>query len=67
MSDPKLADALNPRYALNRRLAAESQAIPALPDLPAKFTKPFTPAERERQRLLLIEALRQRDTSTGGQ
>ena len=32
MSDPKLAEALSPRLAANRRMATESQAIPALPD-----------------------------------
>ena len=63
MSDPKLAEALNPRLALNRRMAAEGQAAPALPDTipPAasgpSFGKKWTPEERAKQNAALAKLL----------
>lgn len=63
--DPKLAEALNPRLALNKRMAAEGQAQPALPDkLPsaeeAKFGKKWTPEERAKQNAALAKLLSSR-------
>jgi hypothetical protein len=65
MSDPKLAEALNPRLALNKRMAAEGQALPALPDkLPSasdpKFGKQWSPEERARQNAALAKLLADR-------
>lgn len=45
--DPMLAEALNPRRGLNRRLAAEGEATPVLPDvLPSGVTPPAAGAPR---------------------
>lgn len=68
MAEPLLADVINPKLALRRRLDAEGQAEPYLPDQPAsaptiRGTKPFTPEERLRQRMLLEQFLRQRDAA----
>jgi len=59
MSDPKLAEALNPRLALQKRMEAEKQAAPILPDQkpvpPAspRFGKQWTPEERAQQNAAL--------------
>ncbi|HNB52640.1 MAG TPA: hypothetical protein PK530_11885 [Anaerolineales bacterium] len=65
MSDPKLAEALNPRLAANRRMATEGQAIPALPDRTAsapvgRFGKKWTPEERAKQNAELARILMER-------
>ena len=65
MSDPKLAEALNPRLAVNRRMATEGQAIPALPDRTAsapvgRFGKKWTPEERAKQNAELARILMER-------
>ena len=64
MADPKLAEALNPRLAKNRRLAAEGEAVPALPDTvkpsPVKFTKGYSPEERAKQNAALAKLLSSR-------
>lgn len=65
MSDPKLAEALNPRLAINRRMAAEGQAIPAMPDRAAsapagRFGKKWTPEERAKQNAELARILMER-------
>jgi len=65
MSDPKLAEALNPRLAANRRMATEGQAIPALPDRTAsapagRFGKKWTPEERAKQNAALARILMER-------
>jgi len=65
MSDPKLAEALNPRLAANRRMATEGQAIPALPDRTAsapvgRFGKKWTPEERAKQNADLARILMER-------
>lgn len=65
MSDPKLAEALNPRLAANRRMASEGQAAPALPDRPAsapaaRFGKKWTPEERAKQNADLARLLMER-------
>ena len=60
MADPKLAEALNPRLALNRRMAKENQAAPAMPDSPAsapKFGKKWTEEERAKQNAALAKLL----------
>lgn len=62
MSDPKLAEALNPRLALQKRMEAEKQAAPILPDQrPApsqpQFTKQWTPEERAKQNAALAKLL----------
>jgi len=64
-TDPKLAEALNPRLALAKRMAAEGQQPPALPDtrIPASgltFTKKWTPEERARQNAQLAKLLSSR-------
>ena len=64
--DPMLAEAVNPRLALQRRMAAEGQAQPGLPDaMPQgqRFGKQWTPEEIARQRAALQMLLQQR----GGQ
>jgi hypothetical protein len=63
--DPKLAEALNPRLALAKRMAAEGQQPPALPDsrIPASgpaFTKKWSPEERARQNAQLAKLLSSR-------
>lgn len=65
MSDPKLAEALNPRLAANRRMAAEGQAAPAMPDRMAsapagRFGKKWTPEERAKQNADLARILMER-------
>jgi len=66
--DPMLSDALNPRRALNRRMAAEGEATPVLQDtLPSgatppaagapRFGKGFTPQEIAAQRARLAQIL----------
>ncbi len=59
--DPKLAEALNPRLALNKRLSAEGQAAPALPDKAetsgTRFGKQWSPEERKRQNEALAKLL----------
>ena len=67
MSDPKLAEALNPRLGLNRRLSREGEAIPAMPDSPAsspsasmRFGKKWTPEERAKQNAELARILSNR-------
>lgn len=65
MPSPKLAEALNPRLAANRRMASEGQAVPAMPDqLPApsgqKFTRQWSPEERARQNAALAKILSER-------
>ena len=67
MPSPKLAEALNPRLAANRRMASEGQAQPAMPDqLPAsapsgqKFTRQWSPEERARQNAALAKILSER-------
>ena len=65
MSDPKLAEVLNPRLAVNRRMAAEGQAVPALPDQRAsapagRFGKKWTPEERAKQNAELARILMER-------
>jgi len=63
--DPKLAEALNPRLALAKRMAQAGQQPPALPDtrIPASgptFTKKWTPEERARQNAQLAKLLSSR-------
>ena len=65
MSDPKLAEALNPRLAANRRMASEGQAIPAMPERAAsapagRFGKKWTPEERAKQNADLARILMER-------
>lgn len=66
MSDPKLAEALNPRLAAQRRMAAAGQAAPAMPDTtpPAasgpSFGKKWTPEERAKQNAALAKLLSER-------
>lgn len=70
MSDPKLAEALNPRLALNKRMTAEDQVVPGLPDRKsvsapppasgAKFGKQWSPEERARQNAQLAKLLSER-------
>ena len=63
MPDPKLAEALNPRLALNRRMAAEGQAQPAMPDQKASgvsFGKKWTPEEKAKQNAALAKILSER-------
>lgn len=65
MSDPKLAEALNPRLAANRRMAAEGQAVSAMPDRAAsapagRFGKKWTPEERAKQNADLARILMER-------
>lgn len=59
--DPKLAEALNPRLALNKRMTAEGQAEAAMPDkTPAsgtKFGKQWSPEERKKQNEALAKLL----------
>lgn len=61
---PMLAEAINNRLALQRRMEMEGQAPPALPDqLPQptpRFGKAFSPADRAMQQKMLIEILRAR-------
>lgn len=67
--DPMLADVLNPALSVNRRMAAEGQAVPALPDsvtpaVPAagapRFQRGFSPEERAMQQKRLAEILARR-------
>lgn len=67
--DPMLADVLNPALSVNRRMAAEGQAVPALPDsatlaVPAagapRFQRQYTPEERAMQQKRLAEILARR-------
>lgn len=71
MSDPKLADVINPKLAAQRRMEAEGQAVPGLPDkkpvatpasAPAstKFGKQWSPEERARQNAQLAKLLSER-------
>ena len=66
MSDPKLAEALNPRLAAQRRMEAEKQMAPILPDqkpAPAsqtRFGKQWTPEERAQQNAALAKLLSSR-------
>ena len=64
--DPMLADVLNPALPVHRRMAAEGQAAPALPDsalsaVPAagapRFQRAFSPEERAMQQKRLAEIL----------
>ena len=59
--DPKLAEALNPRLALNKRMTAEGQAEAAMPDKTAtsgtKFGKQWSPEERKKQNEALAKLL----------
>lgn len=64
--DPMLADVLNPALPVHRRMAAEGQAAPALPDsalsaVPAagapRFQRQYTPEERAMQQKRLAEIL----------
>lgn len=60
MADPKLAEVINPRLALNKRMAKEGQAVPAMPDSPAsgpKFGKKWSPEERAKQNAALAKLL----------
>lgn len=63
MSDPKLAEALNPRLALQKRMEAEKQVAPILPDqMPpsqgqTRFGKQWTPEERAKQNAALAKLL----------
>lgn len=63
MSDPKLAEALNPRLALQKRMEAEKQAVPILPDqMPqsqgqTRFGKQWSPEERAKQNAALAKML----------
>lgn len=66
---PLLAEAINPRLALARRLAAEGQAEPPLADLvpsAPRFSRQYTPEERALQRLKLQQALKARGYAEGG-
>lgn len=65
MPDPKLAEVINPKLALQRRLEAEGQVPPALPELipppPAvrdpRFGKQWTPEEQIKQKQALAAIL----------
>lgn len=66
MAEPLLAEALNPRLALQRRMQAEGQVPPIIPDVrpsppPIRMGRPFTPEERAKQQALLIQLLKARD------
>lgn len=66
MADPLFAEALNPRLALQRRMQAEGQVPPTIPDVrpsppPVRMGRPFTPEERAKQQALLVQLLRARD------
>lgn len=66
MSDPKLAEVINPRLALQKRMEAEKQMAPILPDQkpqPAstpRFGKQWTPEERAQQNAALAKLLSSR-------
>jgi hypothetical protein len=70
MADPKLADVINPKLAAQRRMEAEGQAVPGLPDTkrvaapasaPAsRFGKQWTPEERAKQNAALAAILSKR-------
>lgn len=61
---PLLAEALNPRLALARRMAAEGQDAPGMPDqaMP-RYGRQWAPEEIARQRAALALILQQRDTN----
>ena len=67
MADPRnpmLAEVINNRLALQRRMEGEGQALPVIPDqIPAqtpRFGKAYTQADRAMQQAALIQILRQR-------
>lgn len=69
---PMLSDVVNPARALNRRMAAEGEAAPVLPDVkgmpvpagqPARFGRQFTEAERKAQAEQLARILAARQMS----
>lgn len=65
MSDPKLAEVINPRLALQKRMEAEKQAAPILPDQKpqqgqTRFGKQWTPEERAQQNAALAKLLSSR-------
>lgn len=68
MSDPMLAEALNPRLAAQRRMETEGQAPPVLrdpriqppPQPVGRFGKQFTPEQRLLQQMMLSKFLRER-------
>lgn len=66
MADPLLADTINPRLALQRRMQAEGQAPAALPDTrpqsAVRFGRQYTPEEKARQQALLVKLLKSRDS-----
>lgn len=68
MANPKLAEVINPRLALQRRMEAEKQSPPALPDMaassPVKFGRKYTPEEKARQQRLLVDLLKKRDAAS---
>ena len=60
--DPKLAEVINPRLALQKRMEKEGQAAPVLPDqMPpsggTSFGKKWSPEERQRQNEALAKLL----------
>lgn len=69
MADPRnplLAEAVNNRLALQRRMEMEGQAAPIIPDQPLqpaqRFGMAFTPQDKAMQQAALIQILRQRMT-----
>lgn len=63
---PMLAEALNPRLALARRMAEAGQDAPGMPDqaMP-RYGRQWTPEEIARQRAALALILQQRENQNG--